>query len=240
MITALAVGIAIGYVLAIPPGPIGMAAMRTGLRHGMRQATKLALGAGVLDLCYCVLAMFATSAVATFLVQMEVNYPVATITIQLCIVLAVIAIGVNMVRTSGSFVQTTHQTPEPPMLQQGGKLQMFKHHGPFFVGVGFALANLANPTFIPSLAATTTFVQKLKLFVSNVPNNVAFSVGFGVGNVAWLVTLVRIVLALQHKMSARTLTRIQQISGVTLVCFGAFYGVMIIVTKWQEFGGVVQ
>ena len=32
MIVALLAGILVGYVLAIPPGPIGMAALRTGLR----------------------------------------------------------------------------------------------------------------------------------------------------------------------------------------------------------------
>ncbi|MBL0320778.1 MAG: hypothetical protein IPP80_00060 [Ignavibacteria bacterium] len=78
MIIALLVGALVGYVLAIPPGPIGMASVRTGLRDGWRQAIKLSVGAGLLDLIYCSLAMWASS----WVVDLSVRWKGATLSLH--------------------------------------------------------------------------------------------------------------------------------------------------------------
>jgi len=100
--------------------------------------------------------------------------------------------------------------------------------GPFLVGVGFAVANLANPTFVPALMAMTTFIQQLDLFTSTLPNALAFSFGFGIGNTAWLLTLVRLVIAFRKKMTPKFIHRLQQISGLALILFGLITGYRVI------------
>lgn len=230
MVGALFLGIIVGYVLAVPPGPVGMACIRTGLREGWLAAMKLALGAGLFDVVYCLLAMVATSVVVDGLESLEQSSPLAPVIIQLSIVALMIVFGV---------IQMRERPSTPDQLQKARKPSTFvewvKGHGPFFVGVGFALANLANPTFVPALAGMTTFIQKLGWFPNSFGSSVAFSVGFGLGNFLWLFTLVRLVLAFRHRMTPTFILRIQQVSGVTLIGFGTFYGLRIILlTKWPE------
>jgi threonine/homoserine/homoserine lactone efflux protein len=231
MIGALIVGFLVGYVLAIPLGPIGMASIRTGLRDGWLAAFKLALGAGLFDVIYCVMAMLATSAVVDGLRGLEQSSPLAPLLIQFTIVALMIVFGILQMRERPE----KREVDGEPAAKPSSFLEWMKGHGPFFVGIGFALANLANPTFVPALAGMTTFIQKLEWFENSIVNNVIFSIGFGLGNFAWLFTLVRLVLALQHRMTPTFVLRLQQVSGFTLIGFGTFYGLRIILlTKWPE------
>lgn len=230
--TAIILGIVIGYVLAIPPGPIGMAAIRTGIRSGWIAAVKLAIGAGLFDIIYCALAMVATSAIVDLLRDLEQTTPLATVIFQLTIVGVMIVFGIMQMRERPikHVDENGHGSQKPRNI-----IEWFKSHGPFFVGVGFAVANLANPTFVPSLAAMTTFIQKLGWFNNTMANNLSFALGFGLGNTLWLFTLARLVIANRSKMTPTFIQRIQQVTGVTLIGFGTFYGLrVILVTKWAE------
>ncbi|MCO6465448.1 MAG: LysE family transporter [Bradyrhizobiaceae bacterium] len=230
VITALVIGVVVGYILAIPPGPISMASIRTAVRDNLTAALKLIAGAGLFDVVYCALAMMATSAVVKALVALENTSPLAPLAIQLSIVVLMIVFGIFQMREKP--VQKIDEDSKP---RASGFVEWVKGHGPFFVGVGFALANLANPTFVPALAGMTTFIQKLEWFELTLLNSLAFSLGFGVGNVLWLTTLVRLVVAFRHRMTPTFILRIQQVSGVTLIGFGTFYGLRIILlTKWHE------
>lgn len=230
MIVALLIGLGVGYILAVPPGPIGMAIIRTAIRDGFSAGLKLALGAGMFDIIYCALAMVATKAVVSALNALEESSPLAPLLIQLGIVAVMIVFGILQMRERKA--QPIEETQRPTSSRFG---EWLKSHGPFFVGVGFALANLANPTFVPALAGMTTFIQKLGWFGDTFETSVLFSIGFGVGNVLWLTTLMRLVLAYRHKMTPTFVLRIQQVSGVTLIGFGTFYGLRIILlTKWPE------
>ncbi len=233
MIIAILTGTLIGFVLAIPPGPIGMAAIRMGLRDGWTSSLRLALGAGVFDAIYCGLAMIAAGYVTALFHDLEDSSPLAPIAIQLVIVLVMIVFGWLQMRdrsanrTTGDRIGTE---ASPSAIQQ-----WMRNHGPFFVGVGYALANLANPTFIPALSIMTTAVQASGWYTSNAPNNVLFSIAFGLGNMLWLALLSRIVVSQQHRMTPLFVRRIQQLSGLTLIGFGTMFGVRIIATtKWPE------
>lgn len=233
---AFVVGLLVGYVLAIPPGPIGMAAMRSAVRDGWKASVKIAAGAGVLDAIYSAVAMIATAAAVDALHRMDQVYPQATLLIQLAIVVLMMVTGTLQVRKAnrGSRIIDAEGT-----LDREQRFQWFRTHGPFFVGVGYAVANLANPTFVPALAAMTTFIQGLGWFAPHTVNRLLFAVGFGLGNMAWLVTLVRIVLAYRDRMSPVFMKRLQQISGFSLIGFGTFYAVRIIVTTdWAHITGL--
>ncbi len=220
-----------GYVLAIPPGPIGLAAIRMGIREGWKSSVKLAVGAGAFDVIYCALAMVATSAVVDLLRDLESSTPMVTVVLQLVIVCVMVVFGVMQIRE-----KPVERDPEAePKEKPSNIVEWIKGHGPFFVGVGFAVANLANPTFVPALAAMATFIQQLGIFDNVFANNMIFALGFGLGNMFWLFTLVRLVIANRHKMTPTFIKRIQQVSGVTLVGFGAFYGIRIItLTDWSS------
>lgn len=224
MIVALLTGAVVGYLLAIPPGPIGMASVRMGLREGWKPSVRLALGAGLLDMIYCALAMWASAGVVRLLNSLEGSTSWVTIVIQLLIVAAMIAFGVVQFRE-----QPIDPNAEPDnQTRSVSLLSRLSARGPFLVGVAFAVANLANPTFVPALMAMATFVQQLDLFQSSFSTAMAFSVGFGAGNTSWLLTLVRLVITFRRKMTPRFIHRLQQISGLALILFGIITGVRIL------------
>lgn len=229
MVLGFFFGLIAGYILAIPPGPIGMASIRTGLRDGWSAALKLALGAGLFDVVYCALAMIAASAVASLFDDVAQSTPWMPLALQLLIVAVMIVFGVVQLR------DRTKALPDDALDTQSSVLKWFRTHGPLFVGVGFAIANLANPTFIPSLMFVTTLAQNAAVYETTTMANLMFAIGFGIGNMAWLATLVRIVLAYRHRMTPAFVTLIQRISGAALIGFGTFYGVrLLIFTKWSE------
>lgn len=233
MLIAILTGTLIGFVLAIPPGPIGMAAIRMGLRDGWTSSLRLALGAGVFDAIYCGLAMIAAGYVTALFQDLEDSSPLAPVAIQLGIVLVMIIFGWLQIRDRPS-----KQVSDDRLENEGrhnGLQQWMKSHGPFFVGVGYALANLANPTFIPALSLVSTAVQTSGWYTSNARNDILFSIAFGLGNLIWLALLSRIVVSQQHRMTPTFVRRIQQLSGLTLIGFGTMFGVRIIATtKWPE------
>src|SRR4029450_3611155 len=61
MITALCVGLVVGYVLAMPPGPLTIACLRQALAGQTRKGVALALAASAMDIVYALLAAMASS-----------------------------------------------------------------------------------------------------------------------------------------------------------------------------------
>lgn len=229
MIIAILAGVVIGFVLAIPPGPIGMASIRMGIRDGWSATFKLALGGGLFDVLYCALALLASTAITGYFNGIEAKNPLITIGLQVLIAIAMVIFGVVMFREPAPA-----EADKPKHMHGERVLTITQGHGPFFIGIGFAIANLANPTFIPTLAAITAFVRAQDIYKMNVLNDVIFAIGFGAGNMLWLTTLVKLVLKFRDRMTPTFLKRIQQGSGVTLIAFGAFYGIRIIVTRWDD------
>src|SRR5436190_13893424 len=74
MVTALLVGLVVGFVLVMPPGPIAMAGMRQALAGQTREGLALVLGAAVMDSGYALLAAFASSALVEALWDMMLHH----------------------------------------------------------------------------------------------------------------------------------------------------------------------
>ncbi|NQW29303.1 MAG: LysE family transporter [Ignavibacteria bacterium] len=249
MIIAAIIGIVIGYLIAIPPGPVGMAAIRTGIRHGWHASLRLAAGAGLFDILYCAGAMLATSAIVGQLKVLESSSPVITVCIQLAIVGVIIVFGIIQMREKHpefldkDVLEGRNAPPKPrpalPTIKAhwlgADFIKRIKRNGPFFIGIGFAIANLANPAFVPSLAALSAFIQKIEIFPDTFVNAIVFAVGFGLGNMLWLATLSKIIIMNREKMTPTFIKRIQQVSGATLISFGTIYGLRILaITKWTD------
>ena len=205
---ALIVGLMVGYLLAIPPGPIGMAAARTGLRQGSSSAQLLALGAGIFDMIYCLAAMSASVGVASLLHFDASQSPIA-MAIGMLVAVAIAGVGI-------------YQYRNPVELSLGEDDRQARTNGtrPFMTGVAYALANLANPTFIPSLLVMTAYILGMGLVGPTLLDRLLFSLGFGVGNFMWLVTLVSIILRYRERLPQHTFTLVQRLMAATVVGFG--------------------
>ena len=82
MVTALLVGLVVGFVMVMPPGPIAMACMRQALAGHTKEGWALGLGAAVMDSGYALLAAFASSALVEALWDMMMHHAWALLAFQ--------------------------------------------------------------------------------------------------------------------------------------------------------------
>ncbi|MFA6571667.1 MAG: LysE family transporter [Bacteroidota bacterium] len=236
MLLALFVGIVVGFVLAIPPGPVAVTAMRLGLDKSVRHGMYGAFGTALMDFFYCLLAIFATSTILKLVSNMFDSHPLIMLGFQLLVIISVIVFGVVQFKIK-------HKVAEPIDIDAQKKvhfLQNLSHKGPFLLGIAVAMANVANPTFLPSLTYVTMNVHALGLIENNVFSNIAFSLGFGFGNFLWLYLLIRVLVHYKDRMSAQFFERIHQFAGFTLIGFGTLLGLrVIVVTRWPEILGFI-
>jgi threonine/homoserine/homoserine lactone efflux protein len=235
MITAALIGALVGFVLAMPPGPIGMAAINISLDKGTKPGIKMAVGTAGLDMIYSMIAIFAASAVEKAVGSFFDENPIVFLAFQLVVVLGLIFAGALYLRKKKKFTEVIDGKEEVKLSKFDAFIEDLKTKGPFLVGIALALTNIANPTFLPSLAVTAAWIHKLDLFANAFGQNMLFAVGFGVGNFIWLYLLMKTILRFKHKFSSNTLVRIKQFAGITFIGFGGLIGYRVVMfTKWPE------
>lgn len=231
MILSLLAGLIIGFVMAMPPGPVAVTAIKFGLEKGAKHGYQIGLGTGLIDFFYCIIAVFATSAFLAILGDFTDKYPLLTLFIQLSIVAGMMVYG-----------YLTLKSKKNP-LEDGAEIQTNKfkffdrlaHRGTFFFGIAVALANIANPTFMPSLAYVSLNVQKLGLIELTTLGNLSYALGFGIGNFLWIYFLIRLLTHYRSKFSDKFIVMIKKFAGFTLIGFGSILGYRVLeFTKWSE------
>ncbi len=232
-IAELLTGIVIGMVLAVPPGPIGVTTIKLAMFQGRESGIRLAYGNWLMDTIYCLMATFTTSAAVSTLGSINLRHPFIVLLIQLAIVAAFIILGFINLRKSRLAKNSVENGEAEPA--GNNRLNYLKTKGPFFLGIAIALTNMANPTFLPALAAVALQVQSMHLIQNSWLGNLLFSVGFGFGNFLWLYLIIRLVVKYKHKMSENFVVRIKQFSGIMFISFGTLLGYRVIaVTPWSE------
>ncbi len=231
MIVALLAGFIIGYILAIPPGPVGVTVMRLSLDKGIKHSVLAATGAGTMDFIYCLIIVFATSAMLSLASGFFNDYPVLLLGFQIFVVASVIIYGIVNIKLKDKIENPEKKRP-PSKFKF---LKKLSHRGPFFLGIGVAIANVANPTFLPSLAYITLNAHEFILADRSFLTNLTFAFAFGFGNSAWLYTVSKVLVHYKGQMSTKVLARIHQFAGYALVAFGAVLGYKVFAsTNWNE------
>jgi len=221
-------GIIVGIILALPPGPAALTAIKLGLSNSSRHGFLSGLGTATMDFFYCLIAIFATSAIIDWANNFSEHYPFVVILVQLVIVLMVILLGISHIKSSrhGSNEDTSSKC---------SFIERLSARGPFFIGVGIALTNVINPTFLPSLGYVAINVQQFGFIEPGAISNFFFAFGFGLGNLLWLSFLVKSFVTYKEKMSEEFIAKIHKFAGLTLIGFGTFLGYRVLeVVKWSE------
>ncbi|MFH1052369.1 MAG: LysE family transporter [bacterium] len=231
MLIALLSGLIIGFLLAIPPGPVALTTIRLSLEKGIKHSSRAALGVGIMDFVYCLAIIFATSAILTLINGFFDDYPLIFLSFQIFVVVALIVYGFMNIKLKDRIINPKRRKEPKPFKY----LEKISHRGPFLLGIAVANANIANPSFLTALAYVTLNVQKFILPENSAFLNIAFAFTFGVGNFLWLYLISKILVHYKDKMSAITIARIHQFTGFTLIGFGTLLGYRVVtLTHWQE------
>jgi threonine/homoserine/homoserine lactone efflux protein len=236
LIIAILAGFLTGFFLAMPPGPVGVMAINMGVNKGSKAGTHLALGTGFMDFIFCVFAMSMATAVQAALGGFTDDYPNLYLFVQIAIIIALFIYGIFNVRKTDS--QSGEVLQNPAEYSNSKIIRYLKNKGPFLLGIAIALTNIPNPTFLPSLtfivSAVKSYALDHNLYDVNAISSLMFSIGFGLGNFAWLYTLVKIIIRYKDRMSPKLLSKIRQFTGFTFIGFGTFLGYKFLAQKGAE------
>jgi threonine/homoserine/homoserine lactone efflux protein len=230
--TAFFIGAAIGFVLAMPPGPISIYSIKRAVERDLKNGLLVGLGASVMDVLYSFIAMMATSALVGSYNNFTQEYPVADFTVRILIISFLIIYGALQLR-SGSVGSSESENDVKSRERIMGFFKKFR--GAFFVGVAMALVNAVHPTFLPALAAQALTVQHNGwVDPSKILHIAAFAIGFGCGNMTWMYVLLKIVLRFKHHMSPNFITNLKKMVAVMFIIFGAYLGLHVaFATDWK-------
>ncbi len=233
MIAAFFIGMAIGFVLAMPPGPISIYSIKSAIESGLKTGLLVGLGASAMDVIYSFTAMMATSAVVGEYNNFTEKFPVVDFTVRMAIIAFLIIYGIIQLRPSPKRVEKQERTI---LKKEESALRFFKKfQGPFFIGVAMALVNAVHPTFLPALAAQAVAVQHNGwVDPAKISEIMAFSLGFGTGNMTWMYVLLKIVLRFKHHISTGFMENLRKFVAVVFIGFGLYLGFRVAtVTNWN-------
>ncbi len=227
-VAALA-GMGIGFLAALPAiGPVSISVVRSSLTHGRRGGLWVAAGAATVDALLCFLTLIATGFIGT-LIGFFGAHPVLSLLVQLG------CVGILLIYGAAQFRHRTllHSgTPKsPPSI-----IARLERRGHFLLGVGTALTNLANPTFLPSLAYLGVVAHEFHIVSAHhLGTTLAFAAGFGIGNFCWLGVLSHGVHHFRHRLSGEALERLHRLTGAALIGIGTLLGIRILAaTRWHD------
>src|SRR5256885_17109489 len=114
MVTALLVGLVVGFVLAIPPGPIAIACLSQALAGQVRASLALALSASAMDIGYALLAAFASSALVGALRGLVTDNAWSLLAFQGGGIVGLVALGLRYCRPTGVPGRPRQEDPDRP------------------------------------------------------------------------------------------------------------------------------
>ncbi|HAW09169.1 MAG TPA: hypothetical protein DCW42_08415 [Bacteroidetes bacterium] len=232
LIIAALIGAIVGFVLAIPPGPIGMTTIKMSAFNTKSNAYHLIFATSLMDIFYILLTFFMTSAIVGSFDKFTTKYTLITSILQVSVVLIFIAFGIyNLIQKKEKSKPETLSTAEPKIKF----LDKLSNRGPFFLGIALALSNLANPSFLPSLGFVTLQIAAWEIFPLSISNKIIFGVSFGIGNFLWLYLLINVISTNKHRLSENFLLRLRQLTGITFLSFGTYLGYQVFrFLPWRE------
>jgi len=231
MIIALLLGSLVGFVLAMPPGPVAITSIRLSIDKGLRDSVSFGLAAGFMDFLYCAFAIFSTSAVMNAIGTLSNEHSTIQLVLQLVVIAAVLAYGFVHIRRKPEAEPKAEELKEK---SQSMYLRGLSRRGPFFLGVAIALANVANPTFIPFLMYIMVWINSLSLFENYFFNNLMFAIGFGFGNFFWLYVVGRLLTHYKNRLPDGFISRINKFAGLALIGCGTFLGYRVLFPRLSD------
>lgn len=231
MIGGILIGLAVGFVMSIPPGPISVAIIRHGIQGKRERGAKVALGAALIDVAYAFIAATASSAIirkVDHLIQVNGWLEFA---FQIVCIIVLVAMGYRYFRASPEDVQHTSDDEEV----KEHRAERFGATTGFMLGILMAVMNLANPSFLPSLIAVAGFLHAEHWISSGVVESLGYAAGFGAGVFLWFTLLLRLVMHLRTRMSTTFFMSIFKFAGGTFFLFALILLVRVVAgTDWAE------
>lgn len=216
------VGVIVGFLLAIPPGPVALAILRQAAAGRRRIVVAVALGSATAESCYTTAAAFIASPIVSQVKDYILAHRPILVMIQVLVVSALVGVGLYYLffdRPGESEAEALAHGSDSRRLRavEQGKAGLI---GAFFAGVGVAFANVLNPAFMPSLIATISFIQGNEWVEVTPQAKVVFALAFGGGALTWFLLMSGIILRFRKVMPRKLILGVQRVAGGAFFLFG--------------------
>ena len=149
MIFSVLIGLLMGYVLAMPPGPVAVTSMNVTFNEPKRSFLYYALGAALIDLCFGLAAAFASSATLSLFDNFTGTNSVVMFLLQMLVIGVFLIVGINTIRKSNGNVQEICNPPKKQRIINN--LEKFTKKNPFCLGFLVSGTNVVSPAYISLL-----------------------------------------------------------------------------------------
>lgn len=233
LLATILLGIAGGFVLSIPPGPLAIAVTKQGIEGNFRAGITLVFGAALMDVVYILLSTFASSAIVQALERLIKETQWFPVLFQIACIVLLLFLGIRYF-TPARCEQVTSEDEEMERAQEARARKM-GHATPFFIGVLISVTNLATPTFLPSMIAFIGFLHGSGWLHRGVLPSAVFSVAFGLGTLLWFFCVLRILIRFRKSISGNFVQNIYRFAGGTLIIFAAVIAYhTVTATEWAH------
>lgn len=206
----LMLGVLLGFVLALPPGPVAVTVIASALRGGVRHGLWAAAGASVADGVIALGVLFASSALVVLVRSTLDHHPLIALVGEIVVVAMLVTYAIRLARSS------VYQRSSELREEMGRSIPKT-----IASAVATAIANLVNPTFLPSLAASLTAVLSAVSPEGNISvlGKGAIAAGFSLGTFAWLGVVVAFIVRHREQFSLRQLVLVRRIGAAIVLAF---------------------
>jgi threonine/homoserine/homoserine lactone efflux protein len=233
LIATILLGIAGGFVLSIPPGPLAIAVTKQGLEGNFRAGLTLVFGAALMDVVYILISTFASSAIVVALGRLIKETEWFPVLFQIACIILLLFLGIRYF-TPERCEKATNENEKAERAQEERARKM-GHATPFFIGLLIAVTNLATPTFLPSMIAFVGFLHGTGWLHRGVLYSAVFSVAFGIGTLLWFFCVLRVLLRFRKSISGNFVENIYRFAGGTLIVFAAIIAYhTVTTTQWAH------
>jgi threonine/homoserine/homoserine lactone efflux protein len=207
LMSALIVGVVLGFFIQAGIGPTNIAAMSKSIRESFHSGLLVGIGGAFMEMIYAGAASLGLSSFFEF--------PVVKFGFQI--------LGVPLLFYLG--FKSLHF--KPPVLNNGNNnLKNIKYHSSFFIG---ASIYLSNPTFLPLWVGIVGIIHSRQILGSTFWENSIFAVGVALGTMLWFYCLLKFFQKWQIFSKPHIVKRISEFSGLALFGFGIYMAYKLIV-----------
>lgn len=231
MLLAFVVGISVGFVLSMPPGPIAVAVMRQAFDGRPKAGVAIGLGAASMDILYSLIAIFASSAIVVSLKDVITGNLWLLLLLQTAAVVTLIILGFRYLKPSPKNVADTAKKEQ----LQEDKARKMGASQPYGIGIMMSIVNLPSPTFLPSLIGIASYLHANDWVDDSFGECMLYAVGFGVGAALWFTSLMRVLYSMRERISPSFVGTIYKITGASFLLFALLLLYNVITsTEWSQ------
>jgi L-lysine exporter family protein LysE/ArgO len=193
----LIVGILIGFVAAIPIGPINVYAISQTLKRDLIHGLLVGITSAILDVVFCLTVLTGMQQILTQLQAMTLHFKGLG-----SLILVIIAVRL--------IFQARHDGVKNELDEESS----ITHHKPVITTI---LMYITNPSLYAFWIGVGSTITAHSIVMRNGFDPLGFSLACGLGTTLWYVALVRYVWKRHHKLSASTIRKLLYITAVVLI-----------------------